>query len=292
MKPVKITPLTDLHVTGPASRQIIVRANPDDPRPWLYPSPTCPLLTQNHIAHVGIMRASAPYEVVRTDQSGTFMLACFEGEGVVLVDGAWKKISKGNACLLPPFVMNTFKCLPGKSWKFAWVRYDESRETTPIISSLSPVAGVFDSLALKFAIEGLFAESSGAASPSAQHHWTELIHLYVKRFAEPRHPDDRLWRVWQKVEADIAKDWTLADLASIACVSEEHLRRLCRKELGRSPMQHLTFLRLKKARELLAVTDDKVEIIAQAVGFKNTFVFSNTFKNWIGVRPSEYRQAK
>jgi len=43
------------------------------------------------------------------------MLACFEGEGVVLVDGGWKRIRKGQACLLPPFVMNALKCLPGKS---------------------------------------------------------------------------------------------------------------------------------------------------------------------------------
>jgi transcriptional regulator GlxA family with amidase domain len=55
-------------------------------------------------------------------------------------------------------------------------------------------------------------------------------------------------------------------------------------------MQHLTFLRLQRARHLLATTSEKVDGIARAVGFKNTFSFSNTFKSWIGIRPSEYRQ--
>ena len=80
-------------------------------------------------------------------------------------------------------------------------------------------------------------------------------------------------------------------LAGIAHVSEEHLRRLCRKELGRSPMQHLTFLRLRQARHLLATTPDKIESVATAVGFKNMFGFSNTFKAWIGIRPSDFRKS-
>lgn len=280
---------TDRQIFGEATRRMAVRGKADDDREWLS-GPVCGLLGQHHIGHVGIMRAAPPYEVVRTKQSGTFMLACFEGEGVVLVDGSWKRVKKGQACLLPPFVLNALKCLPGKGWKFAWVRYEESRETAPIVSAVSPVFGSFDPLPLKFAIEGLHAEAVGVAAASALHHWTELIHHYVVRFAQPKHPDDRLWRLWQRVDADLEKPWTLTDLAGIACVSEEHLRRLCHKELGRSPMQHLTFLRLQRARHLLAVTDDKVEAIARSVGFKNTFGFSNTFKSWIGVRPSEYRR--
>lgn len=91
------------------------------------------------------------------------------------------------------------------------------------------------------------------------------------------------------METDVARAWTLGELADIACLSGEHLRRLCRKELGRSPMQHLTHLRLQRARHLLSITDDKVEVIARAVGFESAFTFSNTFYKWIGWRPSEFR---
>ncbi|RYD28454.1 MAG: AraC family transcriptional regulator, partial [Verrucomicrobiaceae bacterium] len=69
-------PLTDRHISGAETRQTIVLANADDPRTWLRDGPVCPLLKQHHIGHTGIMRAAPPYEVVRTQQSGTFMLAC------------------------------------------------------------------------------------------------------------------------------------------------------------------------------------------------------------------------
>jgi len=54
-------------------------------------------------------------------------------------------------------------------------------------------------------------------------------------------------------------------------------------------MQHLTYLRMRRAAELLTTTNDKVETIARAVGYENPFAFSNRFLKWVGVRPSEHR---
>lgn len=280
----------DIQILGTETRYQVVRADAADGRDWLKPGRVCPWLGQHQIEHVGIMEASEPFEVVRNDQSGAFMLACLEGEGAVMADGMWKRIRVGNACLLPAFVMNSLKCLPGKSWTFAWVRYRESRDRTPIVSAVSPVAGLFDGVALRTAIHGLHAEAGGANNAAALYHWAELIHHYVLQFARPHTPDARLWRLWQAVEAGIDQPWSLGRMAAIACVSEEHLRRLCRKELGRSPMQHLTHLRLHRAVHLLSTTEDKVEVIARNVGFESVFTFSNTFKKWIGWRPSDHRR--
>ena len=78
-------------------------------------------------------------------------------------------------------------------------------------------------------------------------------------------------------------------MARRAHCSGEHLRRLCRKQLGRSPMQHVTYLRFRHAANLLTETDPKLEAIAAEIGYANAFVFSNSFKKWTGRRPSDYR---
>jgi len=283
----------DVQIWGEGTSFLAVSAAPiaaDDPRQWLRRGAVCPQLEQHQIAHAGLMQALPPFELVRHHQSGTFMLACYEGEGVILADEGWKHIRAGQACLQPPFVRNAMKCVAGKPWKYAWVRYHESPETSPIISSISPVIGDFDPAPLRAAISGLHAEAAVGQSLSALHHWSELVHHYVLRFAQPHQRDRRLWRVWQRVEAELARPWTLPELAAIASMSEEHLRRLCRREIGRTPMQHLTFLRIQRARQLLSISEDKVEAIAHAVGFESLFSFSNTFKKWTGWRPSQHRR--
>ena len=78
-------------------------------------------------------------------------------------------------------------------------------------------------------------------------------------------------------------------MAGVAHVSEEHLRRLCRRRSGRSPMQHLTFLLIQRAKYLLSSTDDKIDSIARVVGYENPFAFSTLFKHWVGWSPPRYR---
>ncbi|MDQ8183566.1 AraC family transcriptional regulator [Pelagicoccus sp. SDUM812005] len=271
------------------SRYSVVRCDDSDPREWLAGTPVCSLLKQRHIAHVGVLRATYPFEIKRKFQSGSFMMACLEGEGTVLVDGQWKRLRAGEACLLPPFVLNTFKCIEGVSWEFCWVRYLESPETKPIVTHHSPVLGKYDCSPLFAAIQGLYSECRGMNNPAALDQWIELVQHYVMRFAQPQDYDDRLWRTWQKVDQSLSRKWTLSELAGIAHMSEEHLRRLCRQHYGRSPMQHLTFLRMQRAKQLLSTTDEKIESVARAVSYDSVYTFSSLFKRWVGYSPSQFR---
>ncbi|MGE9269330.1 MAG: AraC family transcriptional regulator, partial [Verrucomicrobiales bacterium] len=280
----------DAQVWGPNTSYQVVRGDLSDKRDWLEGQPVCPLLAQHHIAHVGVMNARSPFRITRNDQSGTFLLSCIQGRGRVLADGGWHEVSAGQTCLLPPFARNAFGCLLDEPWQFVWVRYLESRERSPVLSANSPVFSRHPNEPLLHAITGLWAESASQSSPAHMQIWCDLIQAYVMRFAQPHHGDPRLWKLWKKVETRIDWKWSLTELAHEACVSEEHLRRLCRKELGRSPMQHVTFLRMKRAAHLLATTDEKVETVCREVGYENPFTFSNTFKKWAGRRPSEHRR--
>jgi transcriptional regulator GlxA family with amidase domain len=123
-------------------------------------------------------------------------------------------------------------------------------------------------------------------------HWVDLTHSYVRRFAQPFQEDDRLRILWERVAGRLGAEWTLARLAQEAGYSNEHLRRLCRRQLGRSPMHQVTYLRMRRAAELLVTSSRTIEAIAEEVGYHNPFVFSNAFTKWIGWRPSEYRRKK
>lgn len=273
---------------GNRTRQTVVRMSTVDSRDWLQGAPVCETLRQHRIAHLGICEAQAPYRIVRMKQSGTFFMACFAGEGRVLVDGRWQVCRAGMACLLPPHLLNAFHAVPGKPWDFVWVRYESVPEKRPIVSASSPVLAKFSAEPLRLAALGLHADCL-AGQPATLHHWVELVQSYVRQFAQPWQMDERLSSLWEKVARQPELDWTSARLAALAHMSEEHLRRLTTRQLGRPPMRHVTWLRMRHAAELLATTDEKINSVAQAVGYQNAFVFSTTFKRWIGWRPSEHR---
>lgn len=284
--------LTDVTVHSSRTRMAGVQAKDVEPRPWIEKFPVCSILNQYQIVHVGIEETEAPTRIVRTKQTSTYFLACIGGRGKVLIDGQWRICREGYACLLPAHTLNAFVTLPRTRWDFCWVCYQRPVEQRPLADATSPVMARYDPLPLKSAILGLMHECNGPAQPTLMQEWTDLIHAYVLRFAQPSNQPDQLRMLWERVTAHLADNWTLTRLTREAGYSSEHLRRLCHRQLGRSPMHQVTYLRMRRAAELLAATDLTIESISHAVGYGNPFVFSNAFTKWIGWRPSEYRRKR
>ena len=131
--------IQDVETFGASTRYEVVRGQEGDERGWISDAPSCELLKAHHISHVGRMWAKPPFTVIRADASGTFVLVGLGGRGETLIDGKWRGVKAGEICLLPAFAHTGIRAANKKVWSFAWVRYEESRETLPILSSSSPV---------------------------------------------------------------------------------------------------------------------------------------------------------
>jgi AraC-like DNA-binding protein len=119
--------------------------------------------------------------------------------------------------------------------------------------------------------------------------WTGMVDDYVRRFAEPWTGQADIGRLWDTVATRLDEVWTLGRLAAEVHCSGEMLRRHCHRQLERSPGQHVIYLRMSRAAELLVTGTDKIETVAAAVGYQNPYTFSTTFRKWMGCTPSEYR---
>ena len=92
------------------------------------------------------------------------------------------------------------------------------------------------------------------------------------------------------VVAEHARPLRLRELAAAASVTPSHLVRLCRRELGVTPMQLLRDVRVDEAAELLRHTGLSVKEVADRVGFGDASHFSRAFKRRRGVSPRGYRE--
>ncbi len=83
---------------------------------------------------------------------------------------------------------------------------------------------------------------------------------------------------------------TLAEVARMRSVSEEHLSRTFKRETGFGFSEYITLLRLQKAEYMLRNEPGKsVCEIAYACGFNDSNYFSDRFKKAYGVAPSRMK---
>lgn len=103
-----------------------------------------------------------------------------------------------------------------------------------------------------------------------------------------RHPVLRV--VFDAVTSRPDGDHRLGTLANLALVSERHLTRLFRRELGRTPGQYVEQVRIQAARALLESGDASVAAIARATGFGSAETLRRAFHRVLGTTPTAYRQ--
>jgi len=83
----------------------------------------------------------------------------------------------------------------------------------------------------------------------------------------------------------------LEELANVAFCSPWQLVRIFSEQIGVTPMNFLSALRIQAAKTRLATTDDKVIDIAYDVGYNSVGSFGKRFTSLVGVSPRALRNA-
>jgi len=82
---------------------------------------------------------------------------------------------------------------------------------------------------------------------------------------------------------------TLESLGDIAGMSRGSFAEHFKEAFGRTAIECLKEIRLKRAAQLLTATDLPVKTIAYRVGFESRSYFSRAFKSYAGIDPAGYR---
>ena len=87
-----------------------------------------------------------------------------------------------------------------------------------------------------------------------------------------------------------AQPIAIAQIAEEVGCDRRRLAYLFDKQVGLSPIQFLTEIRLKHSRDLLCTTKMPIKEIAERVGYQDAFYFCRVFKKQYEMTPSEYRK--
>ncbi|MGN0993531.1 MAG: response regulator [Butyricicoccus sp.] len=94
----------------------------------------------------------------------------------------------------------------------------------------------------------------------------------------------------QYIRQNYAQQLTLEEVAGVVGFTPSYFSALFKKETGQSFVEYLTEVRTTAARNLLLNTQDPIESIAEAVGYRDVKYFSKVFKKATELSPVEFRK--
>ncbi|KUM73943.1 GlxA family transcriptional regulator [Streptomyces griseorubiginosus] len=99
-----------------------------------------------------------------------------------------------------------------------------------------------------------------------------------------------LRQLQRQVQADPGADWTLRSMSLRAGLSERHLSRQFRAEIGMTARQYVERARVAVASRQLIETRQSAELIAREAGFGTEATMRKSFLRVLQVAPLEYRR--
>ena len=96
--------------------------------------------------------------------------------------------------------------------------------------------------------------------------------------------------VVDEIDLRYTEDIQLSSLAEKYYCSTSYLSKLFKRYLNMNYVDYVKKRRIEKAKEILKQTNMSIDEIVDAVGWKSTKRFRETFKRYEGISPNEYRR--
>ncbi len=122
-----------------------------------------------------------------------------------------------------------------------------------------------------------------------------ILYIILSRFINKATPktlvkDQRIAKVLQFIHSNINTKISLTTLSTMACMSQEHLIRMFKKELNTTPTIYITQKKMERAQIKLITENVSISELAYQLGFDNLTYFTKVFKKFVGTTPQDYRK--
>lgn len=101
----------------------------------------------------------------------------------------------------------------------------------------------------------------------------------------------RIGQALRQIDQNLGEPLSLSELAAALEMSVSHFRQRFAREVGKSPGQYIVQQRIRRAKELLRDPRQSITTISHELGFASSQHFATTFRQWVGLPPTEYRRS-
>ncbi|GGG25155.1 AraC family transcriptional regulator [Paenibacillus abyssi] len=223
------------------------------------------------------------------------------GRGFLRVQGREMTIGPGQGMLLLPNEPHAYGPLEAP-WGIKWVTFTGNR-TAEMLQDLDlHCSEVFylgnPDVSLKH-LQEMYSllqsphPTTGLETSAVIYRLLLDIYRYGSRteLRSRKHQMDVLSPVLDYMELHYDRTIALAELAELLKVSPQHVCVLFQQALGVRPIEYLTRIRIRKAKELLLLHPDaEVKAVSTQVGYEHPSYFIKLFKQQEGLTPVMFRR--
>ena len=209
----------------------------------------------------------------------------------------------GELVLLKPGALHDYGVEPRKQyWEFVWAHFHPRAEWLELLAWREEAPGLMrldlsgspnrSRVARRFRDAHALANSTEHRREDLAMNALEEVLLWCDA-ANPKHdapPDPRVRAAMDHCCRNLADRITLGSLAKTCGLSASRLSYLFQSQVGLPPMRWLEHQRLARAKDLLEVTVEPVQAVAEQVGFSDPFYFSSRFRRSVGMSPRAWRR--
>lgn len=269
------------------------------PRPAVASALGRPVTGRLTVTDVGFFPHAARHGRSRpTGADQHVLLVCSDGTGWCRTPEGRFAVARGDAVLLPAGVQHEYGASVTDPWTVWWVHVagPDAGELVEAARAAArgPVTHLPDPAPVASLVSQTIDALDGGLTTAALVRatgliWNALAHVVATGRRRSGPSLSPVERAVEHLRATVPHRTSVAALAAMVGLGVSQLGQLFRHELGMSPLQYQTELRMARARELLDSSSVPVSAVARDAGYADPLYFSRQFARVHGMSPSAYR---
>lgn len=252
-------------------------------------------LTERGISFSGVSDLRAPYEIVRRRPGFHVVIFTLAGEARYRVSSGPGVLRPGDLWVVPAGEPQQYGT--DRQWHILFFHISAALPGGTIPFSRPTVISNTFAAQLESAMTWYLSEllSGGPSAQDVACSYANVIRLCLDRALDSsRQPEKtrvrvRLDELWEAINGNIGRNWTVEEMARRMSLSVSQFRRVVLAQHGTTPQDMLLRLRIGRAQQLLLRTEDTLAVIAERVGYESPFSLSRAFSRTVGMSPRKYR---
>lgn len=258
-------------------------------------------MTISIIGHETKMSTSYYWDgLTRKDRDNYIFQYTISGCGILEIDGKVHKITAGKAFFVEIPSNHRYYFPEGQEeWEFIFITlkgeevkkfFEDMIEFCGPIMEVSPDCQMIKCL-FKTYKETHEGEIKDPYKVSARaYEFVMESYRFAKNLDNNKQVSEELLRALNFIQTSFDQPITVEEVAAISGLSKYYFIRKFLEEVGSTPKQYMTNLKIQHSLELLLDTDLTVKEIAAKVGFSNDNYFNKAFRKKVGSSPGAFRK--